>query len=279
MEIKEVKLFWQENPLWTGESNFETGSFEFFEEHREIYLKDCFAGNFDLRFLPPPRISGQEMRVLDLGCGIGFWTVELAMRGIRNIVAADLTQIALEITRLRCEKFDVRADFKEENAEALSFSDDTFDHVNCQGVIHHTPDTQKAISEIARVLKPGGTASISVYYRNFVLRSWPYLRWVGKLLYLLGSRMKGRGRDNIFIQSDVNEIVRMYDGVNNPIGKSYTENEFVDLLSPFFDVNEIYFHFFPARALFIKLPKKFHRILDQKLPFMIYANVKKTSQR
>ena len=50
-----VREFWEENPLWTGEAEFEEGSLEFFEEHRNVYHADCFAGSLDLRFLPPPR--------------------------------------------------------------------------------------------------------------------------------------------------------------------------------------------------------------------------------
>lgn len=48
-------------------------------------------GDFDLRFLPPPRPNGQEMRILDLGCGIGFWVSEFAMLGFNNLHASDLT--------------------------------------------------------------------------------------------------------------------------------------------------------------------------------------------
>ena len=41
------------------------------------------------------------MKILDLGCGIGFWTIEFAMRGFSNLTAADLTQQALAITAQR----------------------------------------------------------------------------------------------------------------------------------------------------------------------------------
>ena len=54
MHLEEVRTFWECNPLWTGESTFEPGSVSFFEEHRSVYLADCFDGAFDLRFPPPP---------------------------------------------------------------------------------------------------------------------------------------------------------------------------------------------------------------------------------
>jgi ubiquinone/menaquinone biosynthesis C-methylase UbiE len=274
-DLDRVRRFWNENPLWSGESAYIAGSEAFFEEHRQVYLNDCFAGEFDLRFLPPPRKKGQAMRILDLGCGIGFWTAEFGMRGLTHIVAADLTPVALEITSKRLAANGITAELIEENAEQLSFPDGSFDHVNCQGVIHHTPDTEKALAEIARVLKPGGTASISVYYRNTIIRLWPYLRWIGYPLAILGGGLKGRGRESIFLESDVDEIVRLYDGINNPIGKSYSRSQFTIMLEQYFKVEETYLHFFPARALPFRIPRRLHRWLDRRLGFMIYATVHK----
>lgn len=274
-DLDRVRRFWNDNPLWTGESSFTPGSKAFFEEHRQVYINDCFAGAFDIRFLPPPRKHGQAMRILDLGCGIGFWTVELGMRGLNHIVAADLTQMALENTRKRLECYGIEAETREENAEKMSFPDGSFDHLNCQGVIHHTPDTEQAVSEMARVLKPSGTASISVYYRNPLLRLWPYLRWLGYILSKLGGGLKGRGREKIFLEADVDEIVRLYDGIANPIGKSYAREQFVAMLGRHFQVEETYLHFFPARALPFRIPGWLHRWLDSRLGFMIYASVRK----
>ena len=274
-DLDHVRRFWNENPLWTGESEHSEGSVSFFEEHREIYISDCFAGEFDLRFLPPSRPNGQNMKILDLGCGIGFWTAEFAMRGLSHIVAADLTPAALENTRKRLDAFNIEAELKEENAESLSFPDAKFDHVNCQGVIHHTPNTEKTIEEISRVIKPGGTASISVYYRNPILKLWPYFRWLGFILAKLGGGLKGRGREKIFLERDVDEIVRLYDGVNNPIGKSYSRKQFISMLEKNFKVEETYLHFFPARTLPFKIPRRLHRWLDRHLGFMIYATVQK----
>ena len=273
--LEQVRDFWESNPLWTGESAYEVGTQRFFDEHRQVYISDCFSGNFDLRFLPPPREAGQEMRILDLGCGIGFWVTELALMGLSNLHASDLTQKALEVTAKRLEVYGVTADLSQQNAEQLTFDDSIFDHVNCQGVIHHTPNAEKAIAEIARVMKSGGTASISVYYRNGILKYWPYLRWLGWTLAKLGGGLKGRGRESIFLERDVDKIVRIYDGSDNPIGKSYTKDQFVEMLKPYFIVQETYLHFFPARSLPFKIPRPLHRWLDRNLGFMIYASVRK----
>lgn len=274
-DLDRVRQFWDENPLWSGESAFAPGTPEFFAEHRDIYISDGFAGRFDLRFLPPPRHGGQQQRILDLGCGVGFWTVEFAMRGLQNITAADLTPTALEQVSRRLDVYGVKAGLSEQNAEQLTFEDASFEHVNCQGVIHHTPNTEKAVSEIARVLAPDGTASISVYYRNPILRLWPYLRWLGYPLAKLGGGLKGRGRESIFLEKDVDEIVRLYDGIDNPVGKSYSKQQFMAMLEKHFSVDETYLHFFPARALPFPIPGWLHRWLDRRMGFMIFATVRK----
>lgn len=215
------------------------------------------------------------MKILDLGCGIGFWVCEFGLRGLHQLHAADLTEQALDLTRKRLDVYQVSAELSQQNAEQLNFSDATFDHVNCQGVIHHTPNTAQSVAEIARVLKPGGTASVSVYHRNLILRAWPYLRWFGLPLAKLGGGLKGRGREKIFLESDIDEIVKLYDGVGNPVGKSYTKQHLVQLVQPHFEIIEIYLHFFPARALPFSIPHRIHQWLDKHLAFMIYASLRK----
>ena len=42
--IREVRSFWEEEPLFKGESDFEPGTPPYFDEHRRVYIEDCFAG-------------------------------------------------------------------------------------------------------------------------------------------------------------------------------------------------------------------------------------------
>lgn len=273
-DINAVRSFWENNPLFSGESRFPLGSREYFEEHRSVVINDCFAGAFDPATLPP---AGNRDAVLDLGCGPGFWSVELQLKcpGL-GLISADLTETACRLTRLRLESYGLPAHrVQRENAEQLSFQDGSLSHVNCQGVIHHTPHTERCVAEIARVLRDGGTASISVYYRNIVLRNFGILKWVAKAMYMLGAKLPGRGREGIYRLNDVDDVVRFYDGAENPIGKSYSRSQFVEMLEHHFEVEAIYFHFFPARSLPFPIPAFLHRILDRWLPFMIYANVRK----
>ena len=106
--IDDVKTFWEENPLWTGESEHKTGSKEFFEEHRKVVINDCFAGKIDKKIFPE---SKNNKSILDLGCGPGFWVIELAKNGCERIVAADITNNALQLTKKRCDIYGVEAEY------------------------------------------------------------------------------------------------------------------------------------------------------------------------
>ncbi|TXC81534.1 class I SAM-dependent methyltransferase [Luteibaculum oceani] len=272
--IDDVKSFWENNPLFTGESQFEPGSKAFFEHHKEVYYDDVFAGNFEDELYIPKDLENK--RVLDLGCGVGFWTIEIAQkRKVGEMHSADLTQNALDVTRKRLDTYEVDSILAQQNAEAMTYESNFFDHINCQGVIHHTPNTEKTVEEIARVLKPGATASISVYYKNFFVRNWSSISWIGKLLHKLGAGLKGRGRESIFNEGNTDEITRLYDGADNPIGKSYSKQEFIDMVAPYFEVEKLHLFFFPARALPIPLPRFLHRLLHRKLGFMIHLSLKK----
>ena len=118
-------------------------------------------------------------------------------------------------------------------------------------------------------------ALISIYYKNIFLRLWPLMKYFGKVLLALGGGLKGRGREGIYSIGNVNELVRMYDGEKNPIGKAYSKQEFLNMLSPYFLVEELFFHFFPARSLPFRIPGILHRFLDKKAGFLIFAKCRK----
>lgn len=88
-------------------------------------------------------------RVLEVGCGSGHLTRRLAERGV-DIIGVDANPQAGEVSgsdRVRTM-----------HAEALDFDDDTFDAIVSVHAIEHIPALEVALSEMARVLKPGGQA-------------------------------------------------------------------------------------------------------------------------
>ena len=95
----------------------------------------------------------QGMTVLELGCGTGYFTRELA-RSQADIIAIDVSPELLEIAKVACPAENVR--YEIQNACALSCLDAVFDSVVGSSVLHHL-QIREAVREIYRVLKPGGT--------------------------------------------------------------------------------------------------------------------------
>jgi SAM-dependent methyltransferase len=97
------------------------------------------------------------MTVLELGCGTGYFTRELARSGA-EIVAIDVSPELLEIASANCAVPNVR--YEIQNAYELSYPDAVFDSVVGSSVLHHL-EIEKAVCEIYRVLKPGGRISFT----------------------------------------------------------------------------------------------------------------------
>lgn len=93
------------------------------------------------------------MTVLELGCGTGYFTRELAHSGA-DIVAIDVSPELLEIAKSNCSARNVR--YEIQNAYRLSYPEATFDSVVGSSVLHHL-EIEQALREIYRVLRPGGT--------------------------------------------------------------------------------------------------------------------------
>lgn len=222
---QDIRAFWEANPLMTGEFASDAGTWEFFEAHERIYTEDVFhRGRIPEYFFPFP--SGAT--VLDVGCGPGIWTRALARRGYRAI-GMDLTGAGVRIARDGLALYGLEGSLVQGDAEHLPFPDGSLDGIVSHGVIHHTPDTEGCLREMGRVLRPGGIAVVSVYYRNVILRSRVLTRVVSSLL---GARVSlpGRRRQDLLAGGDPDEIVRRYDGGDNPLGKAYTAEEFARMV-------------------------------------------------
>jgi 2-polyprenyl-3-methyl-5-hydroxy-6-metoxy-1,4-benzoquinol methylase len=240
----DVKAFWESEPLFTGEVPHDPYSREFLLAHEQVYRSDVFAGRgFPDEFFP----FTPGARVLDVGCGPGIWTRELARRGYRTS-AIDLTSAAVALAKNSLELLGMEADIQEGDAENLPFADGSFDGVVSHGVIHHTPDTARCVREMARILRPGGKAVVSVYYRNRVLRS-KLLTRLAALVFSGWVALPGRDRHDLLASGDANEIIRHYDGARNPLGKAFTEAELREMFEQSgLRIVALRRYYFPRRA-------------------------------
>ena len=113
------------------------------------------------RFVKFAGIADGE-RVLDVGCGTGSLTrVMLVSADAKNIVGIDLADVYLESARQTIR--DPRVDFKAGDATSLPFADKSFDRAFAMLVLHFVPDAKKAVSEMRRVVHPGGVVAATVW--------------------------------------------------------------------------------------------------------------------
>jgi SAM-dependent methyltransferase len=112
--------------------------------------------------------------VLEIGVGLGTDFVRFARAGA-TVTGIDLTERSVELVRTRLQLEGLRGRVLVADAESLPFPDASFDRVYSWGVLHHTPDTARAVREAIRVLRPGGELTLMLYGRH----SWvAYGLWV-----------------------------------------------------------------------------------------------------
>lgn len=100
-------------------------------------------------------------KILNIGCGLGEEVVYLALKGA-NVVAIDISTEMLKFTKKLAKKYGVskKVVYRHMSAEKLEFGSETFDLCFGCNILHHV-NIDKAIKEIWRVLKPGGSAVFS----------------------------------------------------------------------------------------------------------------------
>ena len=130
----------------------------------EPYILDfaCFA-------------DGRGRDVLEIGVGMGADHLQWARSSPRSLTGIDLTPRAIEHTRARLEAYALPSRLECADAEHLPFADNSFDIVYSWGVLHHSPDTPRAVDEVYRVLRPGGVARVMIYHYWSITG---YLLWI-----------------------------------------------------------------------------------------------------
>lgn len=207
-------------------------------------LEDMFRLRRQMATVELDLSSIRGKRVLEVGPGAGGHSALLAKHG------AVMTSIDVTFDRARAtqRKFELMGELAsgcaalQGDAENLPFADATFDIVYSNGVLHHTYDTERAIAEVHRVLKPGGQAVIMLYCKD----SWHY--WINLVLctgLLRGAFLRGRN----WVGQVTEWGGKKRQTVDNPITRCYSRGEMKGLFAAFRDVSlrkhEFYWYLFP----------------------------------
>jgi ubiquinone/menaquinone biosynthesis C-methylase UbiE len=170
-ELKgQVREFWNRLSCDTQVASSPKFSLEYFEEIESFrYLDQPFIHAF-AQFT---RYHGK--RVLEVGFGAGTDFIQWLRAGARAS-GIDLTPEALENLTRRIQVYQLPApeQILVADAEQLPFESNSFDLGYSFGVLHHSPDTEKAIAELIRVVRPGGEIKIMLYNRHsvYIFNQW-----------------------------------------------------------------------------------------------------------
>ena len=166
--INKIKDFWEESSC--GEELYLKG-----------FNKNDYINHSKFRYNLEPEIldfinstNFNNKKTLEIGVGLGSDHEKLAKAGA-ILTGIDLTKRAISHTKRRFNLMKLNSKLKVLNCEKLNFKSESFDIVYSWGVIHHSPNIDKAIHEIYRVLKPNGLAKIMIYNKYSLVG---FMLWV-----------------------------------------------------------------------------------------------------
>lgn len=160
MTKTEVREFWEAAPCGARHAEAEEGTREFYDqvEAERNRLEPFIPAYADFA-------STRDRDLLEIGVGVGTDFIRFARAGAR-VTGVDLTEHSVSLVRRRLELEGLSGEVRIADAEQLPFEDGSFDVVYSWGVLHHTPEPDRAIAEAVRVLKPGGRLCLMLYARH-----------------------------------------------------------------------------------------------------------------
>ncbi len=210
---EQVKAFWEANPCDVKDAApaLDRAYFTAFAQQR--YRTHPYIPTF------AAFEAAKGKRVLEVGIGAGRdfcrWAASEA-----KAVGVDLTTQAVALTTQHLEVLELSADVHLADCEDLPFADGSFDLIYSFGVLHHTPNTDRAIAEVLRVLKPGGQIRIMLYHKRswvafkvYMLHGLLSLQPFASLDRLLADHMESQGTKAYTIQ-EVEAMFASFAGVS-----------------------------------------------------------------
>lgn len=183
----DLETFWNLNPVGSNFLQYKPGK-KFFENY------DAFRYRTEGHIIEElDKIDFRNKQVLEIGIGQASDSMQMINRGA-IYYGIDLTEESVRRAKERFMLFNKAYEqILKADAQNIPFPDNFFDIVYSHGVIHHSPGIEKIITEIYRVLKPGGKVVVMLYHKqsvNYYL-SIALLRRAGLLLMFAAPFLSG----------------------------------------------------------------------------------------
>ncbi len=263
----DVQDWWADNPMTYSSTHgqneydgkkIEAGTKEFYERlDREFYSWNTPLHN-EYKFgkiFPYEEFKGKK--VLEIGCGQATMASNWSKNGT-DITAVDLNPTSVELAKKRFELYNLKGQVLQADGNSLEFEDETFDYVYSWGVLHHSPNLEKSIAELFRVLKPGGKFGVMLYHRESI-REWYIVNYLEGFMH-----NESQFLNNLELNSRYGDGEREEGNPHTwPVTKnemrelfgSYSNNLNIDVLGT--DLDSIFKFLLPGMGMFLpKIVKK-----------------------
>lgn len=127
-------------------------------------------------------LLGDPKTVLDIACGTGDFSIELAKKGVAKVIGVDISEGMMKIGMEKVEAAGLsnRISMHVDDSEALSLEDNSVDAVSVAFGVRNFEHLQIGLNEMNRVIRPGGTVNVL----ELSVPSNPILLWGYKLYFL-----------------------------------------------------------------------------------------------
>ncbi|MDD5065582.1 MAG: methyltransferase domain-containing protein [bacterium] len=205
------------------------------------------TGEID-RFLDICNVAKDD-HILDLCCGQGRHSLELARRGFKNVEGLDRSHYLIQKAKTQNQKEGLDIKFKEGDARKIPYSTDDMDLVmilgNSFGYFDTVDDDMKILKEVFRILKPWGKLLIDLtdgeyLKKNFEPRSW---EWIGKRHFVCRERSLSVDEQRLITREVITHVEKGVIADQFYAERLYTREKIINLLKAagFTDIN------FPGR--------------------------------
>ena len=146
-------------------------------------------------------------QVLDLCCGTGDWTIQLAKNAGADITGLDFSENMLKVAREKTADIE-NITLVQGDATELPYDNNAFDIITIGFGLRNLPDYEKAVKEFYRVLKPGGQLVIlETSNPENALINYGFNIYFGKIMPFLGEKIAGSGQEYAWLYESTSNFL------------------------------------------------------------------------